>query len=143
TSAVEGSFFTAGGGGRTFDAFSPGLLVVFPHGASNSAPQGLILPPPFDTFVGVFPATFSTWFAGADANYRHNLYCSANARLDALAGYRFAYLRDELFLGSFPDGGSDTFLRNRAAASNTFHGGQVGLAGELRADRWYFGGAAK
>lgn len=143
TSAVEGSFFTAGGGGRTFDAFSPGMVVSFPHGTSNSTPEILILPPGFDSFVGVFPATFSTWFTGADANYRHNLYCSANARLDALAGYRFAYLRDEVFLGSFPNGGSDAFLRNRAAVSNTFHGGQIGLAGEVRANRWYLSGAAK
>jgi hypothetical protein len=143
TQAVEGSLFFTGAS-LTFDGFAPGMLVVFPRGAARSPAQVIVLPPPLDTtFVGVFPATLSTTFIGADANYRHNLYCSDSARLDALAGYRFAYLRDELYLGDASGGSGDAYRQNRAAVANPFHGGQIGLAGEARWDRWYAGGVAK
>jgi hypothetical protein len=144
THAVEGSLYLLGVEDRVFDSFTPGMLVVFPQGASKSAPQVIPLPPPLDTrIVGVFPATLSSFFIGADANYRRTLLCNANARLDAVAGYRFAYLREELFLGDVPEPGRDEYTYNRVLVANPFHGGQVGLAGEWRADTWYVGGAAK
>ncbi|HVL13316.1 MAG TPA: BBP7 family outer membrane beta-barrel protein [Gemmata sp.] len=144
THAVEGSLYLLGVQDYVFPAYAPGMLVVFPGGASNSAPQFIPLPSPLASrIVGVFPATLSSFFIGADANYRRNLYCSAGTRLDAVAGYRFAYLGEELFLGDVPDPDSDAYTHNRVLASNAFHGGQVGLAGEWRADAWYVGGAAK
>jgi hypothetical protein len=143
THGVEASFFTVGND-TTFTGFAPGMLVVFPNGTNASAPQVIVLPQPLaDAVVGVFPATLSTWFVGADVNYRQNLYCSPHARLDGLVGYRFAYLRDELYPGEPPDPGQDDHGRNRAAVTNPFHGGQIGLAGEFRADAWYVSGAAK
>jgi hypothetical protein len=142
--AIEGSLYLVGAADRTFDGFAPGMLVVFPQGSTKSAPQVIPLPPPLDKrIVGVFPATLSTFFIGADANYRQNLYCSANARLDAVAGYRFAYLQDELFLGDVPDPGHDDYRRNRLLVANEFHGGQIGLAGEWRGETWYVGGTVK
>src|SRR5205814_6091667 len=87
---IDAGFFTLGPADRTFDGFAPAMLVLFPNGANGSAPQ-LVVFPPGTPIVGVFPATLSTWFVGADVNYRHNLYCGSNARLDALAGYRFAF----------------------------------------------------
>lgn len=141
THGVEGSFFTLGGGDTTIDGFAPGMLVLFPDGADRSAPAVLLLPPSVP-ITGVFPATLTTWFVGADVNYRCNVYCSANARIDALAGYRFAFVQDELFIGESPDAGDD-YKRNRAAVSNPFHGGQIGLAGEYRIESWYVSGNAK
>jgi hypothetical protein len=76
-------------------------------------------------------------------NYRHNLHCGPNTRLDLLAGYRFAFLQDELYLGEPPDGSSDQFLNNRLAVSNWFNGGQIGIAGEYRGEGWYASGTAK
>jgi hypothetical protein len=144
TRALEGSLYLLGVQDRVFDAFAPGMLVLFPGGVSRSAPQVIVLPPPLDSqLVGVFPATLSTFFIGADANYRRNLYCNSSARLDAVAGYRFAYLGEELFLGDVPEHDRDEYTRNRVLVSNPFHGGQVGLAGEWRADSWYVGGAVK
>jgi hypothetical protein len=144
TSAIEGSFFTIGPGSTTFDSFARGMLVVFPGGTSSSSPVITVLPPPLNkSITSVFPSTFSTWFASADVNYRHTLYCAADMRLDALAGYRFAYLQDELFLGDVPDPGSDDFKQNRLAVSNAFHGGQIGLAGEYRLEKWFVSGTAK
>jgi hypothetical protein len=141
TRGVEASFFTTSGGYTTFDALALGMLVLFPDGA-GSAPQIIVFPPGFP-ITGIFPVTLSTWFIGTDVNYRHNLYCGPCARLDLIAGYRFAYLEDELFLGEVADGSNTDYRHNRFAAMNPFHGGQVGLAGEYRGDRWYVAGAAK
>jgi hypothetical protein len=144
THAIEGGLYFVGAADRTFDGLAPGMLVLFPGGSTRSAPQVIPLPPPLDTrIVGVFPATLATFFIGADANYRRNLYCGPNARLDALGGYRFAYLRDELFLGDVPEPGRDEYTQNRLLVANEFHGGQVGLAGEWRAESWYVGGTVK
>jgi hypothetical protein len=144
TSAIEGSFFTIGPGATTFESFARGMLVIFPGGASSSSPVVTLLPPPLNkSITSVLPSTFSTWFTDADVNYRHTLYCAPNVRLDALAGYRFAYLQDELFLGDVPDAGSDDYKQNRLAVSNAFHGGQVGLEGEYRLDKWFVSGTAK
>ncbi len=133
-----------GRGEETFSGYTPGLVVVFPRGAARSAPDFVVLPASqIAAYVGTIPATLTTWFTGADANYRCNLLCSETCRLDALAGYRFAYLQDELYLGETPDPGHDEYRQNRLAVSNAFHGGQFGLAGEVRAERWYLHGTAK
>ena len=52
-----------------------------------------------------------------------------------LAGYRFAYLHDELLPRRIPDGSNDDYQLNRLAVANPFHGGQIGLAGEYRGER--------
>jgi hypothetical protein len=144
TRALEGSFYLLGTDDRVFDGIAPGMLVLFPGGVSRSVPQVILLPPPLDTqLVGIFPATLLSLFIGADANYRQNLYCSSAARLDAVVGYRFAYLGEELFLGDVPEPDHDEYTRNRVLASNPFHGGQVGLAGEWRAESWYLSGTMK
>jgi hypothetical protein len=140
TRGVDASFFTLGGSKTTY-GFAPDMLILFPDGA-GSAPQLIVFPPGLP-ILGVFPVTFSTWFVGADVNYRHNLHCGPNARLDLLAGYRFASLDEELFLGEGPDGSNGDYRHNRLAVTNPFHGGQVGVAGEYRGERWYVNGAAK
>jgi hypothetical protein len=139
---VDASLFFVSGGDATFDGFAPGMLVLFPNGTTKSAPQVIVFPPG-TPIVGIFPATLSTWYIGTDVNYRHNLHCGPNARLDLLAGYRYAFLQDELFIGEPPDDSHDEFRRNRVAVSNPFHGGQLGLAGEYRGSGWYVSGTAK
>ena len=143
---VEASLFVRDAN-TTFEGHAPGALVFFPGGSDRSAPQVVVLPAAIGSqVVGRFPATLGTFFATVDVNYRHKLFCSANARLDVLGGYRYAFLGDELYLGDLPadDGrGRDAFRLNRAAVSNAFHAGQVGLAGEVRADGWYAAGSVK
>ncbi|MCE9564726.1 MAG: BBP7 family outer membrane beta-barrel protein [Planctomycetes bacterium] len=144
THAIESNFFLLGGTDTTFNGTAPGMFVVFPQGASQSSPQVIVLQPAIaGSVVGTFPVTLSTWFVGADVNYRHNLLCGPGGRLDVLGGYRFAYLRDEVYLGDVPDSGKDHHRDNRAMAATPFNGGQVGLAGEARSSGWYVGGAAK
>src|SRR5262249_40823075 len=137
--AMEASFFVLPGATRTLDGFAPGTLVVFPDGPAHSAPMFFRLP----GVASTFPATASTWFAGAELNYRAGLLATEDARLDLLAGYRFAYLEDELYLGEQPADGQTLFKRNRLTAEDTFHGGQLGLAGEWRTQTWYTEGAVK
>jgi hypothetical protein len=48
-----------------------------------------------------------------------------------------------LYLGDVPDPGHQEYRSNRAAVANAFNGGQVGLAGEFRLDRWYVLSSAK
>jgi Putative beta barrel porin-7 (BBP7) len=142
TRGIDFGFSTIGPSDQTFAGFAPAMLVLFPNGTNGSAPQ-LVVFPPGTPIVGIFPATLSSWFITADVNYRQNLYCGPNVRLDALVGYRFAFLQDELFIGETPDGPRDDHRRNRVAVSNPFHGGQLGLAGEYRGECWYVGGSAK
>jgi hypothetical protein len=118
------------------------MLLLLPEGHSPSVPQ-VIVYPPGTPITGIFPSTLSTWFMGADINYRQNVYCSSNLRLDALVGYRFAYLQDELYLGESQDGNGDNYRRNRISVSNQFHGAQIGISGEFRSNGWYADGALK
>ena len=142
TNGAEASFFVRNAD-NTFGTAAPGMLVLFPEGPGRGAPQVIAFPDPFGArIVGTFPSTLSTFFTTVDVNYRRKLLCTDSARLDALVGYRFAYLQDELYLGEVPDGDND-YKRNRASVSNPFHGGQIGLAGEYRANSWYVAGSAK
>ncbi len=142
THGVEASFFLRDTG-TTFGAVAPDTIVIFPRGRGRGAPQLVALPDPFAlSVVSTFPVTLETFFTTVDVNYRRKLYCDENGRLDALVGYRYAFLSDELYLGEFADDG-DGYRQNRAAVSNNFHGGQVGLAGEYRANGWFVAGSAK
>ncbi len=142
TRGFDASFLFVSGGDRTFDGFAPAMLVLFPNGPDRSAPQVVVFPSN-TPILGIFPTTLSTWYTSADVNYRQNIYCGPNVRLDALAGYRFAFLQDEIYLGQPPDGSHNDYQRNRISVTNPFHGGQVGLASEYHAGNWYVGGTAK
>jgi hypothetical protein len=137
--AVEANLFLLPGNPRTFDGFAPGTLVVFPDGPDRSAPMFLRVP----GVATSFPVTASTWFAGTDVNYRGRLLVTTSVWLDFLAGYRFLYLEDELYLGESPEDGRTEYERNRLAVSNAFHGGQLGLAGTWQSPTWYTEGALK
>jgi hypothetical protein len=83
-------------------------------------------------------------FYGYEANLRKNLGCDCNYRIDFLAGYRFLRLEDsvvvtENLVATDPAGavpaGTRFILQDRFDTRNDFHGGQVGLAGEVRQGR--------
>jgi hypothetical protein len=76
-------------------------------------------------------------------NYRYTVVRAETARVDVLAGYRFAYLSDELYLGDEPEGRSTAYQHNRLQAETTFHGGQFGVAAGLDYGAWYADGVAK
>jgi hypothetical protein len=139
TRGVEASLFLRDAS-NTFGALAPGALVTFPRG-DRGPPELVALPKSLAAgVVSTFPFTLDTFFATFDVNYRQRLYCDDGARLDWLAGYRYAFVGDELYLG---DDTTADYRQNRAAVSNSFSGAQVGLAGEVRASGWYASGAAK
>ncbi len=142
TEGLEASFYfrTAQ---YTFGATAPGFLVLFPDGRGRGAPQVIAFPDPTGLRVAsTFPSTLATFYAAVEVNYRRRLLCTDSARLDAIVGYRFAYLEDELYLGEVPDE-NDDYKRNCVSVSNPFNGAQIGLTGEYRADGWYVSGSAK
>ncbi len=93
---------------------------------------------------------------GFDAALRGNMCCGCCYRLDALIGYRYLRLEDTLGIGenlvagaSAPNSlgvptGTNIVVGDRFHTSNTFHGVQVGIAGEYRFwDRWFVSGTGK
>ncbi|MFO0801120.1 MAG: BBP7 family outer membrane beta-barrel protein [Gemmataceae bacterium] len=138
-SGVDASLFLLPEGVRRLQGYAPGALVYSPDW-TRDAPVLVALPAGLGT---TFPATLSTTFVGADVNYRYTLLRAETARVDVLAGYRFAYLTDELYLGDRPDGGGRAYQNNRLQAETTFHGGQVGVAVGLDYGAWYTDGVAK
>ncbi|MCS7022622.1 MAG: BBP7 family outer membrane beta-barrel protein [Gemmataceae bacterium] len=140
---LDSSFFLLGGNATIFPGYAPEMLVLFPDGVRGGAPQLLIFPPG-TPLVDAFPMTYSSRYITVDVNYRHNLACADRYRLDLLIGYRHAFVQDELYFGEPPDDRSyDQHRDNRLAASNPFHGGQLGLAGEYRGGPWFVTGAVK
>ncbi len=92
----------------------------------------------------------SMW--GAEANYRRFLAGDACARLDALAGFRYLHFDERLavsetFSRTSPAGVSiglpgvvSGTVTDRFRTTNDFYGGQFGLTGEIRRNRWFVNG---
>ena len=140
TRGVDASFYYLSQSGAGTTLFPPGIGLYLPT-AEGTFP----LSDPANGDAGAFQAGLNTRFASADVNYRQNLLCSADARLDALAGYRYARVADdfEVYGKRLGPGGEIVRFRDEASADNDFHGGQVGLAGEVRAGGWYAGVTGK
>jgi hypothetical protein len=90
---------------------------------------------------------------GAEANYRRYLLGNACARVDALVGYRFLNVNEKLSitenlvrtpLTQLPAGSQflSATIVDQFKTENYFHGGQVGLTGEIRRGRWSIDGRA-
>lgn len=138
---VDASFYYLPEGGTNTILFSDGVPLLLPTANGGAFP----LANPAAGYAGSYQAGLLTRFASADVNYRHNLLCTSAARLDGLVGYRYGFLRDDFDLYGKrlgPDGEIVRF-RDDVIARNQFHGGQVGLAGEYRFERWYVGGSGK
>ena len=107
----------------------------------------MVFPGVVNGFIGVHT---STDLYGFDANFRKNLICSCDYRVDGLVGYRYLNLQDDVTINenltvlsadnpAIPQG--TTFaLQDRFKTINDFNGGQIGLAGETWSGRWYLSG---
>jgi hypothetical protein len=91
---------------------------------------------------------------GAEANLRRKLCCGCDWKVDVLAGYRFLRLREGLSISEdivtlrdIP--GIPVFAGDRIVVTdsfdtrNEFHGGQLGVSGELRRGPWSLEGTFK
>ncbi len=99
---------------------------------------------------GRFVADTTSFFWGADANFRRNLYLGCTSKLDAFVGFRYLHLDEELHvrenirvntfnpLVGVPVG-STIAIRDRFRTTNDFYGGQFGADYEYRWDKWSVG----
>ncbi len=136
TQGIDANLYYLAPGGNSFSTFT------------GSVPLGLLSPlgplplaDPAAGFAGAFSYGLGTRFVTADVNYRRNLYCETDSRLDLLVGYRYAHLGEDLDLYGKRLGADGEIVRfhDHVGAANNFHGGQVGLAGEYRVGDWYVG----
>ena len=135
---------------RPFIDVNPGVSNPFGAGAvgaGNPNSELVVFPGVVNGFIGVHT---STDLYGFDANFRKNLICSCDYRVDGLVGYRYLNLQDDVTITenltvlsaanpAIPQG--TTFaLQDRFRTINDFNGGQIGLAGETWSGRWYLSG---
>ena len=140
TYGVDSAFYFVSGVGSESFLVSNGSGLFLPT-ASGAFP----LADPNVGLFGAYQAGLSTRFTSADVNLRNNLVCGSDVRLDSLVGYSFGRLTDdfELYGKRLGAGGEIVRFRDDVRARNTFHGGQLGLAGEYRLDRWFISGTGK
>ncbi len=164
TCGIEGSFFFLGPDeqnrsfscldapvlARPFIDANPGVPNPFnAQWVSSANPNSELVCYP-GVVNGIVDVHTSTYMYGFDANFRENVYCNPDRRVDALVGYRYVNLQDKVEVDeeltvlsnnnpAIPQG--TTFaLMDRFKTTNQFNGGQIGLDGEYRSGRWYFGG---
>src|SRR6185312_4170089 len=139
THGFDASFFWLPETGVNTVFFSHGSPLLLPTGGGGAFPLADA------EHAGSYQAGWNTRFATADVDYRNNLICTPNARLDALIGYRYANVGEvgALYGKRVGPGGEIERFRDDIDAVNNFHGGQIGLAGEYRIDRWFISGSGK
>ena len=93
-----------------------------------------------DVGIGAFQVLHDIRYQTADVNYRHACLRDSVVSIDVLAGYRYAHLGEGLHLYNKRMGGDGFLIRTKdhLSTSNQFHGGQIGLAGEVRHGPMYF-----
>ena len=152
---IEGRFFFLGANSSTFHADTNSYPLLARPFVNVNQPVGsfaeVVAAPGLATGTVAVDLKNSLW--GADVNFRRNLGGSECARLDALVGYRFLNFKERLRITEtfVRTPGSDLAVGSPAVAGtitdsfrteNNFHGGQIGLAGEVRRGRWYLDGRA-
>jgi hypothetical protein len=153
---IDARFFFLSPNGTTFATDSNQFPVlarpfVNVNPATGALPADVIAAPMLASGAVAVNLQNSLW--GAEVNYRRNLLCSPCARLDALVGYRFLNFKESLSISEgaiITPGGLLTgvvpstaaFATDQFRTDNSFHGGQIGLAGEIRRGRWSVDGRA-
>ena len=152
---VDGNlWFLARNGGSFATDTNENPLLARPFVNANTGQQfsEVVAAPGLAT--GAVAVTYGTSMWGADANFRRGLWCGPCSRLDALIGFKFANLSEDITI-------SEQFVRTPnsnlavgipfAAAGlvqdkfetvNNFYGVNLGLAGEVRRGRWFVNGKA-
>jgi hypothetical protein len=144
--------------GTTFETNSnafPVLARPFFNANTPGGPSADIIGFP-GVSAGGLAVTLENSLWGAEVNFRKNLLggvCAPCFRLDGLAGYRYLNFKEQLQIteSGFLVPGSPLLAAGAPAfatatdqfrGENNFHGGQIGLVGELRRGRWFIDGRA-
>lgn len=146
---VDARFFYLFRSGETFTANSgqfPTLFLPFNNVNTPVGPTGNIVAAP-GVAQGGIAVTLENSLWGAEVNYRRFLTGNPCFRLDGLVGYRYVNFTETLsitetaaLLPTAPFSAPGGIINDRFRAVNNFHGGQVGLTGEVRRGRWFVDG---
>ena len=153
TWGVEGYFFQVGTQAQGFRGGLPSLLGrPFINTATGLPDAELVSFPGF--LDGTVQASASSGsLVGAGALGRANLCCGGWYHLDALAGYRYLSLSDRVRIDenltstdlaqTVAPLGTNIILTDSFRTSNQFHGGDLGLAGEICWNAWTLSGSGR
>lgn len=148
---VEGRMFFLGRADTTFTATSdqfPVLARPFVNVNTPAGPFSQVISSP-GLAVGGAVVNFQSSVWGAEANYRRFLFGNPCARVDAIVGYRYMNLKEQLSISeSFIRTGNPGIGAPAAAGTvtdvfrteNAFNGGQIGFAYSIQRGRWSIDG---
>jgi hypothetical protein len=153
TFGVEAYFFQVDTQAQDFSGGTPGLLGrPFLDAMTGLSNAELVSFPGF-LDGSVRASASSGGLIGAGVLGRANLWYDSGYRLDALAGYRLLSLSDRVGISenltstdvaqTVAPLGTNIIVTDRFHTRNHFHGGDIGLAGELRRNNWTLGGTAR
>jgi len=103
-------------------------------------------------YAGSIDIRYKTSLFGAELNLRRHLYQTCTTKIDLLVGLRYMYLKDDLQITENVQGlaqaprffvGQQRSLVDNFETSNTFYGGQIGVAFERNWGRWTLTAQAK
>jgi hypothetical protein len=152
---VEGDYFLLESKVAGFSASSGGSpILARPFFDVSGSPASELVAFPGLARGSVSVSAESTGLVGADALLSANLCRGCGYRLDVVGGYRFLRLADRLGIDeslvstsasnpSFVPAGTTLDVHDRFDTVNEFHGGNVGLRGELRHGAWLLQGLAQ
>jgi hypothetical protein len=153
TVGVEGYFFELGKQTQRFSGGAPGSVGRPFINTDTGLPDAEIVSAPGFLDGSVQASASSGNLLGAGVLGRFNLCNGCWYCLDALAGYRYLSLSDQVDItenltSTDPTQkvvplGTNIILTDSFHTTNQFNGGDIGLAGELRWNSWTLGGTAR
>lgn len=145
--ALAGNFTILGGDSvnQTFGPSTGNPILIRPFFNALLAQQdGFIVAYP-GVSQGSVNVSYDSRVYAAESYLKIMLERDRNRRVDLIAGYQFFQMNDHLSITSNNTSSTgftfDVFDRFRS--QNNFHGGQLGLRGEMMRDRWSLNGLAK
>lgn len=145
---LEAAFFTLGteSADRPFGSAGDPVLARPFLDATTGTPSSRLVGFP-GLVAGAVGVHSDSHLWGFEGNGRRNLLGADGLTLDALVGYRFVRLTDTLTIQEVDTlavpAGAVLAFNDDFRSYNTFHGGQVGLAGRADCGAWSVAGVAK
>jgi hypothetical protein len=157
---LESTYFFLANRGTTFVAGSNGSTILARPVTNilngNQEAQLVAFP---GVVAGSTAITSASRLWGIEGNLRQRLCCGCNGYLDLLGGFRYLEFDETLQVGEnltvlsptatgstrtlgLP-AGSNILVIDNFATKNQFYGGQLGIEGEYRFNRWFVGGQFK
>jgi len=153
TCAIEGYFFQLAANAAHASAGSPASVGRPFFNVATGLPDAELVSVPGFINGAVQASASSGSLLGAGGSARANLCCGCGYRLDALVGYRFLSLSDNVGVSEdftstdvaqkVAPLGTNVALVDSFHTANQFNGGDLGLAGTFRWNAWTLSGTAR